>query len=68
VNVQVAFVLDPYHDQLIDVLRAMNELLIQISRAVPGLDDLLTVIQVYHSPGGIARIRDGFLGSAAVYP
>jgi hypothetical protein len=52
VNVEVAFIFHADHDKLVDVLRAMNELLDHRARAVAGLDDLLAIEQVYHGPVG----------------
>ena len=42
-HVQVAFVLYPHHDQLINILRAVNGLLIQVPQAVPGLKSLFRI-------------------------
>jgi hypothetical protein len=45
-NIKIALVFDPHHDELIDVLGAMNELLHHLIRAVSGFDNLLTIIQI----------------------
>ena len=56
VDVQVALAGYSHHDQLINVLRSVDELLDHVVRAVAHLDDLLPIIIVYLSPievGGI---------------
>ena len=44
VNVKIALVLYPHHDQLVDVSGVMDEWVHHVPRAVPGLDELLTII------------------------
>jgi len=44
-----------HHDQLVDVLRAVDELLDHVVRAIRRLDDPLAVIVVYH--GSVVRAR-----------
>ena len=64
--VQLALVLDPHHDVLIDVPRAVDELAHPVGGAVVDRDDLLTIMIVYLSPVVLSSISRRFEAAPAI--
>ena len=65
-NIEVAFVFDPHHDQLVDVLHPVDELL--VIRRLPAetrLHDLLTIIIIPGHGVKVAGICNAFLDPPA---